>query len=123
MPSVGDTFLSPTPQFDTKHLYIIIAEETSSDKLLVVNVTSPKDNCDTTCVLLKGEHPFIKYPSIINYADAIEMDRPKVAEALSNKNAQLILPHKPVSGELLERIRTGALTSPAFPPKYLKYLP
>lgn len=46
----GYTFLSPTPPYDTKHLYIVIAIIDNAEALFV-NVTTKKENKDDTCIL------------------------------------------------------------------------
>ncbi|MBI4949255.1 MAG: hypothetical protein HY955_03825 [Deltaproteobacteria bacterium] len=113
---VGATFLTPTPSCDTEHLYIIIAIE--DKKALFVNITTKKEKSDCSCVLNKGDHSFIKWPSVINYAEAKECDISKIERALQSK---IFKAHKPVSPELLERIINGAKISQSLPSNLLKY--
>ena len=54
--NVGDTFLLATPPND-KHLFIIIAP-TENEKFLCVNLTSKRNNSDTSCMLKKRRASF-----------------------------------------------------------------
>lgn len=119
MINVGFTFLAPNVQYSTQHLHIIIAI-TDNDRALFVNITTRKANKDDTCVIKTGEHRFIRHDSVINYGDAKDAPIIKIKEAIE---MNLFTPHDPVSTELLKRIQIGALNSPAFPQKYLKYIP
>lgn len=115
----GFTFLSPTPEYNTKHLFIIISIIDNNKKALCVNVTTKKDR-DMSCILKAGDHEFIKHDSVVNYGDAIIPEIDKLIEAI---NKGLIEPNKPIDDNLLNRILKGALNSNAFPKGYLKYIP
>lgn len=66
MISVGDAFLIHTPpDYSTPHLYIIIA--INNESALMVNITTYNTYHDCTCMLERGEHPFITHKSIVNY--------------------------------------------------------
>lgn len=117
MISVGESFLSKTPFNSIEHLYIIIG--IIETQALFVNVTTKKDNSDCSCVLNKGDHSFIQHPSVINYADAKDCEINKIEIAIQ-KN--VFKKHKSVSPKLLNKIISGAKTSDAFLPKYLKYI-
>lgn len=117
---VGSTFLILTPPFfKTKHLYILIAAEERTNKGLIVNITTSKDGCDKSCVVMPGEHSFLNHESVINYADSKIVAISSLEEALS-KGA--ITPHDPVNPKLLKRIRDNGLKSPAIPLKCLNFL-
>lgn len=116
--SPGYTFLSPNPNYSTKHLYIIISP-IIEEKVLIVNITSKKEKSDLSCVLQKGIHEFLRHESVVNYKDAIDAEVKKIIEAIECK---LFTPQKPISITLLLKINKGALLSPAFKPKYLKYI-
>lgn len=115
----GVTFLSPNPDYPTEHLYIIISP-IIEERVLFVNVTTKKESSDTTCILKKGDHPFIRHDSVINYGDAKDTEVKLIKKAIETK---LFALQDPISDALLKRIQQGALTSPAFTPKYLKYIP
>lgn len=114
----GFTFLSPTPSYDTEHLYVVIAVIDASE-VLFVNITSKKQNSDRSCELTKGDHPFITHESVINYADAKKAQINMLESAIKNN---IMKSHQPVSPELLGRILNGALESPLFPEGMKKYI-
>lgn len=115
----GFTFLSPTPEYNTKHLFIVISIIDNNTKALCVNVTTKKDR-DMSCILKAGDHEFIKHDSVVNYGDVIIPEIDKLIEAV---NKGLIEPNKPIDDNLLNRILKGAVNSNAFPQGYLKYIP
>jgi len=116
----GSTFLIPTPPFfKTQHLYILIAAEKKTNTGLIVNITSSKDGCDKSCIVMPGEHAFLRHESVINYADSKITSISTIEEALSKG---IIKPHDPVSPELLNRIRVSGLKSSAIPNKCLSFL-
>ena len=119
MISTGFAFLSPTPEYETNHLYIVISI-INNIEVLFVNVTTKKKNSDTSCILTSEDHDFIIHDSVINYADAKIAKIENLQKAI---DSQVIHPQKPVSISGLERIQKGALNSNAFPQGYLKYIP
>jgi hypothetical protein len=116
----GSTFLISTPPFfKTLLLYILIAAEKKTNTGLIVNITTSKAGCDKSCVVMPGEHSFLKHESVINYADSKNSSISTIEEALSKG---VIKPHDPVRPELLNKIREGGLKSPAIPLKCLNFL-
>lgn len=115
MVSSGKSFLLRNPNYPTEHLYIVIA--INKDKALLVNITS-KDT-DQTCVLAKGDHPFIKHPSCVNYKDAMLADVNLLKEYLKQNPTKM---HDNVSPAILQKIKDGAKDSPNFKPEYIAYL-
>lgn len=119
MLSVGNTFLIPTPPNNKQHLFIIIAIEQSSRVALLVNVISPKIGCDESCCIKAGEHPFLIYNSVINYADARITPISNLEYSLKQS---IIKKESPVSRALLKKVQNGALISPDIPIKYRNFL-
>ncbi|MDQ1351268.1 MAG: hypothetical protein QG657_1570 [Acidobacteriota bacterium] len=100
---VGSTFLIPTPPlFQTKHLYILIAAEKSTNRGLIVNFTTSRYGSDKSCVVIPGEHSFLNHESVINYADSQIVDISSLETALSKG---IITSHDPVSPVLLKKSR------------------
>jgi hypothetical protein len=116
---IGYTFLSRNVEYPTKHLYIVISP-IIEEKILIVNVTSKKEKSDLSCILQKGVHDFLRHDSVVNYRDATDADVKNVIKAVQ---CNLFEPQKSISSALLARIHKGALISPTFKPKYLKYIP
>lgn len=119
MLSVGDTFYAKAPKSTDKHLYIIIAIREFTEDALFVNITTDNGNHERCCTLQRGDHPFIRHNSTVNYGDAKTSDVSKIEAAI---NSGLFTPDKPVSPSLLKKIQEGALRSQAFPPKYLPFI-
>ena len=113
----GFTFLAPTPGTYIKHLYIIVVL-IDTDTALRVNITTEVDYSDTSCVLSVGDHPFIKQDSVILYEDTKIISVNKLIEGIKSEK---LSPRKPLSREVLERIKEGAKDSLSLPPKYLNY--
>lgn len=112
----GETFLIKSPpDFKTEHLFIVIAIK--KDKALLVNITS--NDSDQTCILTKGEHPFLKHSSYINYKDALLADINLIKESIKKK---VINTHTDVPPLILKKIKDGTANSPNFNPEYLSYL-
>lgn len=110
----GDTFLLPKSAYEVEHLWIVITDpEPDSNKAVCVNITSRNSFSETTVILKKGDHPFIKHESVINYADARELDLGKVYEVLNTPTRQRFAFGicDPCSPELLRRIQDGLLVS------------
>lgn len=121
MIAVGFTFLGRNRRYPTEHLNIIISPCCDGGKIIYVNATTKKESSDTTCILKRDDHAWLTHKySVINYHDTTETELRLIEEAIRIK---LFTAHDPVSNALLKRIQQGALVSPAFPPKYLKYIP
>ena len=50
--------------------FLITEPDADSFQCVIANVTTLRSHCDRTLVLQKGEHPFIRHPSLISFADA-----------------------------------------------------
>ena len=109
----GDTFLLPKSSKATEHLWIIVTEiDDHTRKAICVNLTTLRNHSDTTCVLKRGDHPFVVHDSVINFSDAQEMPIDKVEQALAAKTDHFVcklLDH--CDAGLLARIRQGLLDS------------
>ncbi len=115
--NVGDVFLLTTPPND-KHLFVIIAP-TQNGKYLCVNVTSKRDNSDTSCILQQGDHPFVRHDSVIAYRKAREVDAAVIQNQIDRGNCQQ---YQPFSSKVLNRIQQGGLSSTRLKNKYKNYL-
>lgn len=113
---VGDTFLLRYPIVDDKHLWIVAYDRDGS--IIIFNFTTRWPNSDITCPVEVGEHPFVKYPSVISYQHG-RLFPPAAVGALLSHGIEKRL--DAVSPQLLGRIQEGALRSP-FTPQKLKKL-
>ena len=82
----GDTLHIPDtgPDHDPKrgHLHIILTDECPDGKHLLVSVSSLRPKCDNSCLLGKGDHPFITRDSFISYAHADIYDARVIKERI-----------------------------------------
>ena len=75
MAGLGDSFMLPKPGHDTEHVWVLITRpDPQTHEAIMVNVTTQRPHSDTTTILNDGEHPFVKRPSVIFYADARMVD-------------------------------------------------
>jgi hypothetical protein len=66
-----------------------------------------------------GEHPFLKWNSVIDYAYARITPISNLEYCLKTNT---IKKDSPVSGQLLKKIQDGALASPSIPKRHLNFL-
>ncbi len=118
--SAGDTFINkPVPHAPT-HLWVVISDMNQSvDEIVIVNLTTYKDNGDNTCLLDKGDHPFVKHQTCISYRDARIVSLSKLNEL---ENKEMITRQEALKDNILERVRAGAVGSLFTPLKILKIL-
>jgi len=112
----GDTFRRSYGS----HLWVVVSDPgRDPNRLLIVNLTTVRSSCDPACILNAGDHPFVKHPSYLLYAESrivtsAELDQ-KVAAG------QIILEPK-MRGDVLARIRQGAAISNYIPLQNRKLL-
>lgn len=107
----GDTFLRPacsTPN-ETQHLWIVVTNPSSENRVLIVNITAFKSWQDQTVILNRGEHPFITERSCVFYREAEIVDNAKLDDA---EKAGAILKREPCSKSMIDLIRDGVNASP-----------
>ncbi len=119
--SAGDTAILHDGHYDgeRRHLYIVLCDP-KGDKyeLILVNVTSLRDNSDTTTILNPGDHSFIKHESVVNYYNAGILAHSNAEVAFRNGDRVGIERLKPA---VLQRVQQGLLDSPYADPKVIKF--
>ena len=101
------------------HLRVVIAELPGSPtQVLVVYLTTKKENSDTTVVLKSGDHNFIKHDTVVSYADSRIFDKDDLIDRIERK---LFKPDKPFDIEKVRIMQRGLLDSP-YTPKAIKDL-
>ena len=88
------------------HLWVVITRPDANGSVVIVNFTSHRAGCDETCIVEKGEHPFVTHKTVVAYEKA-RLCEPK-AQDLFKKNAST---REPVKTDLLQKIQKGALES------------
>ncbi|ANV90790.1 hypothetical protein [Picosynechococcus sp. PCC 8807] len=104
-----------------KHLHIILTdpEDVKGEILVVmVNLTTMRQGADTTVILDKSDHPFIKHPSVVAYIHA-ELFNTKTL--LNYLNAERSLIDFVLEDEALRRVQQGLLESEFTPIEVLEY--
>lgn len=117
MAGLGDSFVLPKPGQETEHLWVLITQPNpQTHEAIMVNVTSLRPHSDTTTILNPGDHPFIRKPSVIFYADARMVDT-RLLDAAVQRGAYHT--HSAFQPAVIARIHAG-LTTSAFTPKKIK---
>ncbi len=113
----GSTFL--LTQAD-KHLWVILSEpKKNSEVVLLVSVTTLRTHKDQSCVITRGEHPFITHDSCVFYEDARDAS---LTQLYALKDAGLLCMRESFSDGLLARVREGARITGELKLKYLQLL-
>jgi len=101
----GDTFYIPNPGTTLdSHLWIVVSDPNAfPEQVVIVNMTSHRDDKDQACILEVGDHSFIKHKSCIEYSRAKVLPVRHLA-ALVDKG---ITQGDKCSAELLQKIRDG----------------
>ena len=100
--NAGDTFIDGKYH----HLWIVISDPAiDSDSVVIVNFTTHTINEKSTCIVQKGEHPFIRHKTSVRYADARLTSEEDLKKLLK---ANLLTPKEQCSAALLTKLRLGA---------------
>jgi hypothetical protein len=111
MKAVGDTFIVANPSNKREHFYIVIGLTANGDPI-AVNLTTTEIG-RSTCFLDKGEHPWIKERSAVNFWDC---KRPMSLAALEEGTRQRIVrPDVSIARSVVNRIIEAAQASRLFP--------
>jgi hypothetical protein len=114
----GRTFTYPDGGIP--HLWIVVTEPSGSPpEVAIVSLSSDRPGKDGTVKLAPGDHPFIRKPTVVFYADTRVMHVRSIADEVANGRADF---HADCSEELLERVRAGVLASPATPRRMKAYV-
>ncbi|MBI2921308.1 MAG: hypothetical protein HYY18_09525 [Planctomycetes bacterium] len=100
--NAGDTYQG---RISNVHLYVVVSDPLAfPEQVVVVNISSQAEWKDQTCVLRTEDHPFIRHESVVMYglAEVVQLKTLVVLHAQG-----LVNPDKPVSEEVLARIRDG----------------
>jgi mRNA-degrading endonuclease toxin of MazEF toxin-antitoxin module len=113
MAACGDTFLGGAEVHGDDHLWVIINDPQAHDgTAVIVNVSTVREKTDTTCILRRGDHPFIKHDSYVRFRSA---KKALVEELDVLIKARRLRPHQPADAAMVERIRAAASAALEFP--------
>lgn len=115
MAGLGDSFMLPKPGQETEHLWVLITHsDPERHEAIMVNVTTQRPHSDTTTILNVGDHPFIKKPSVIFYADSRMVNTDLLDAAMTRSAFQS---HAVFQEPVVRRIQSGVAASPLTPKK------
>jgi hypothetical protein len=110
MAGLGDSFMLPKPGHETEHLWVLITKrDPATHDAIMVSVTTQRPHSDTTTILNVGDHPFVRKPSVIYYADARLVDT-RLLEAAVQRGA--FAAHAAFQPSVIARIQAGVAASP-----------
>lgn len=109
---IGDALRECNPTSD-HHVWIICTRPDMAGKIVLLNMTSRRRGSDQTCLLLKGDHPTVTHPTVINFREGWVRPLERVEWLVQSRALQ----HEPAASfTLLDRMRKGALLSRFTPP-------
>lgn len=118
----GDTLhilnTGPSHAQQIGHLHIILTNECTDGNHLLVPISTKRPNCDTTCLLGKGDHPFIVHDSFVFYARTQIYPAKHIKERIINGD---ITRRDPFEERVFGYICKGLLESRHLPPIAQKY--
>lgn len=91
------------------HLWIVLSEPDGKNNVAAVNLTTRRPPCDDTCIVTRGEHPFVTHDSVIMYQYARMWDYDILVDQVGKGTG--VRAHRALSSDLLLRIQRGALSS------------
>ena len=108
--NAGDTFRIPQPGTSLdSHLWVVISDPAQdANEILIVNFTTLRADSERACVLVAGEHPFVKHDTCVNYRGAKVVSEASIESLIKAGHVQA---HATVSSAILKRIQDGAANS------------
>ncbi len=106
----GTTFLLAAVDI---HLWIIVSDPLiDPDNVLIVNLTSLTPGKDHSCILRRGDHPWIRHDTCVNYQDSQVTTLKKLIAA---RDGKALIPDSPLDPIVLKKIRDDSLKSTKMP--------
>lgn len=107
-----------------KHLHIICCdpvETYNGPAVLVVNISTVKENLvyEKTCILKKGEHPFVKQDSYVVYKQAVVWKVESIERRL--RSGEIIF-CEDVTQDVLDKVLKGFLNSKSVNRRILNFI-
>ena len=106
--STRDTFLNPLRSGEKEHLWIIATPPDPDGLVAIVSLTSLKGAKDQTVVLLKGSHEFVKWDTVVFFAQADIVPTSKIQQWLEVGDAR---PYPKISEQICDEIVDGFVAS------------
>lgn len=120
--NLGDAFLMPHPFQNYDHLWFVISDPGKHfGTFLIANTTTDRQRAGGECPLGPSDHPWIREPCFMSFADALEITPPKAAY-MEKLTGSLITTKRSLEPETIAKIVEAANRSVALPVAYKKYL-
>lgn len=103
----GDVFIPLDPGLP-RHPWVVISNPTPDGDVILVNLTTKREDSDTTCILTVGDHPRVRHDTVVSYIDSKLVSISGLRGLKAGGRLSLQDPLRP---EVLLRIQTGALQS------------
>jgi len=116
----------PAHDLDRNHLFIILTDSVAdllngqkeSNLLTSVSTLNPALPHDKTCILHKGDHPFISHDSYVSYRDSRILETAKIIKGVETG----VLIQKPLMDSgIVDKICDGLSDSPHSPEKIKRF--
>lgn len=108
----GDTFVLIEKDID-EHLWVVISDPNlNEDQIVIVNLTTHSVLKDQSCILKRGDHPFVKRKTIVNYRDAQITNKKDLDWWVKSEKLES---RRRMNSKVLQRIRAGAAQSEWIP--------
>ncbi len=102
--NAGDTFIDGKYH----HLWVVLSDPAvDAENVVIVNFTTHTVAEQSSCILQKGEHPFVRHRTAVRFGDA------RIASSANLetlRKANLLVPRERCSAALLHKLRSGAST-------------
>jgi hypothetical protein len=103
---LGTTFL---PNVGGSHFWVIISDpKKDPDNVLIVSLTTDRQDKDHSCVLDRGDHPMVTHRTCVDYRRARIV---RLAELYAGKDSGAFLLKDPASPAMVRAIQEGAARS------------
>jgi hypothetical protein len=100
--NAGDTFIDGMYH----HLWVVLSDPSvDADNVVIVNFTTHTVDEESSCIVQRGEHPFVKHKTAVRFSAARVSS---VTDLERLRKANLLTPREACSASLLKKLRKGA---------------
>jgi hypothetical protein len=100
------------------HLFVVLTDPCSENKVLTVPICSTHKKNDTTCLVGQGDHKFLKHPSYVAY---YLLEIREVSALIDGINRKLIVQDDFLDEKIFGFVCAGIDRSQESAPKFRKY--
>ena len=102
----------------TSHLWVLLPDPAADGISVIVSVTTLRHNADQTVILRPGDHPFMRHPSFVLFADSQFVSTVELGKWIETGLARS---HQPFSTKLLTVVLDGVMASDFTPKKIIDF--